>query len=435
MTLHQTLDPDLHDSLAKAVKEGFDAQIALTQDLVRRPSQRGDEHTVQDFIFGELRARGYQMERFAMDRAALERHPGSGKWSPQHSEAPIVVGIHRPRNETGRSLILQGHVDVVPTGPEHMWSDPPYAATIRDGRMYGRGANDMKSGVACAISALDALRRAGWQPAATLYFQSVVEEESTGDGALMTHLRGYKADAALVPEPTGEVLVRANVGVIWFRIEFEGVPRHVSEMGEGANAIDAAIRTIASLRELEAAWNERRTENPLFADLPKPINLNIGKIEGGEWASSVPATAAVDFRISILPSWDVDACATEIEAHLKAFVAKDSFLSNNPPRLVWNGFMANGYELPEGSGAEAVLGRAHAAVHGTPLGTHVTQAYLDSRIYALFDEIPSLCYGPKGALSHGFDEYVEVASLERVTLSIALFIAEWCGLEPVEPSA
>ena len=97
--------------------------------------------------------------------------------------------------------------------------------------------------------------------------------------------------------------------------------------------------------------------------------------------------------------------------------------------------MANGYELPEGSEAEAVLGRAHEAVHGTPLGTHVTQAYLDSRIYALFDEIPSLCYGPKGALSHGFDEYVEVASLERVTLSIALFIAEWCGLEPVEPSA
>ena len=87
------------------------------------------------------------------------------------------------------------------------------------------------------------------------------------------------------------------------------------------------------------------------------------------------------------------------------------------------------------SEAEAVLGRAHEAVHGTPLGTHVTQAYLDSRIYALFDEIPSLCYGPKGALSHGFDEYVEVASLERVTLSIALFIAEWCGLEPVEPSA
>ncbi|MGE4327041.1 MAG: M20/M25/M40 family metallo-hydrolase, partial [Pseudodonghicola sp.] len=225
MSLDQPLDPSLRDSLAKAVKEGFAAQISLTQELVRRPSQRGEEHTVQDFIFAELRKRGYQMERFAMDPEALANHPGAGKWSPQHSEAPIVVGIHRPRNETGRSLILQGHVDVVPTGPAHMWSDPPYSATIRDGKMYGRGAGDMKSGLVCGIAALDALRALGWQPAATLYLQSVVEEESTGDGALMAHIRGYKADAALVPEPTGEAMVRANLGVIWFRVEFEGIPR------------------------------------------------------------------------------------------------------------------------------------------------------------------------------------------------------------------
>lgn len=432
MSLDQPLDPSLHDSLAKAVKDGFAAQIALTQELVRRPSQRGEEHTVQDFVFAELRKRGYQMERFAMDREALAAHPGAGKWSPQHSEAPIVVGIHRPRNETGRSLILQGHVDVVPTGPAHMWSDPPYSATIRDGKMYGRGAGDMKSGLVCGIAALDALRALGWQPAATLYLQSVVEEESTGDGALMAHIRGYKADAALVPEPTGEAMVRANLGVIWFRVEFEGIPRHVSEMGEGANAIDAAIRTIAALRQLETAWNDRRGEHPLFADMPKPINLNVGRIEGGEWASSVPATAAVDFRISLLPNWDVKACAAEIEAHLKAFVSGDPYLSNNPPRLVWNGFMADGYEQPEGTEAEAVLARAHQAATGKPLPAVVLPAYIDTRIYALFDKIPTLCYGARNALSHGIDEYVEIDSLERVTLSIALFIAEWCGLEPVE---
>lgn len=434
MSLDQPLDPRLRDTLAKAVSDGFDAQIALTQDLVRRPSQRGEEHAVQDFIFAELRGRGYQMERFSMDRQALARHPGAGRWSPQHSEAPIVVGIHRPRAETGRSLILQGHVDVVPTGPEHMWTDPPYAAVIRDGKMYGRGAGDMKSGLACAIAALDALKAAGWQPAATVYLESVVEEESTGDGCLMTHLRGYRAEAALIPEPTGESLVRANTGVIWFRLEFEGIPKHVSEMGEGANAIDAAIRSIAALRQLETAWNDRRGEHPLFGQMAKPINLNVGRIEGGEWASSVPATAAVDFRISILPNWDAKACAAELEAHLNAFVSQDSYLSNNPPRLVWNGFMSDGYEQPEGTEAEAVLGRAHAAAMGRPLQAHAVPAYMDARVHALFEGIPSLCYGAKSYVSHGIDECVEIDSLQRVTLSIALFIAEWCGLEPVEPA-
>ena len=428
---HATIRPDLHHPLATAVRDGFAAQLALTRDLVQRPSQRGEEQVVQDFLFATLRERGYRTERFAMDREALARHPGSGAWSAHHSEAPIVVATHHPREDTGRSLFLQGHVDIVPTGPEDMWADPPYDAVIRDGRMYGRGAGDMKSGLACAIGALDALRACGWQPAATVHIASVVEEESTGNGALMAHIRGYRAEAALIPEPTGESLVRANTGVLWFRIAFRGVPRHVSDMGEGANAIDAAIRTIAALRVLEARWNDRRGEHPLLGAMAKPINLNVGRIEGGEWASSVPATAAVDFRISILPNWSARDCMAEIEAELDAFVQADPYLSHNPPVLEWNGFRADGYEQPEGTEAEAALGRAHEAAMGRPLGSLAMPAYLDARIHAIFEGIPVLCYGARSHVSHGIDECVEIASLERVTLAIALFIAEWCGLEAV----
>ncbi|WP_138470708.1 ArgE/DapE family deacylase [Poseidonocella sp. HB161398] len=431
MTLPPTLPEDLVPRLSEAVDAGFDAQIALTRELVRRPSQRGAEHAVQDLVFAELSRRGLAMERFAMDRAALARHPGAGAWSDSHSEAPIVTGIHRPKAETGRSLILQGHVDVVPTGPEALWTSPPYEAEIRDGRMYGRGAGDMKSGLACAIAALDALRACGWQPAATLYLESVVEEESTGNGALSAHLRGYRAEAALIPEPTGESLVRANTGVIWFRVEFAGIPCHVSQMGEGQNAIDAAIRTIAALRELERDWNARRVSHPRFAGLAKPINLNVGKIEGGEWASSVPAAAAVDFRISLLPGWSAPEHAAEIESFLAEFAAADPYLAQNPPKLVWNGFMAEGYELPEGSAAEAALGRAHLAVTGRAMGSHIMPAYLDARIHALYEGIPAMNYGPVAGVLHGIDEWVEIESLRRVTLAIALFVAEWCGLEPV----
>ena len=114
--------------------------------------------------------------------------------------------------------------------------------------MFGRGAADMKAGHAANLFALKALRRIGLQPAATVYVQSVVEEESTGNGALMTHLRGYRADAALIPEPEDEKLVRANVGVLWFEVKVQGHAVHVREMQAGANAIDAAYRVIAALR-------------------------------------------------------------------------------------------------------------------------------------------------------------------------------------------
>ena len=218
----------LKERIKQSVDDGFEAQLALTADLVRCPSTRGNEHTAQDLVARQMRARGLAVDVFAMDQGQILAHPGGSPFSLEHSAAPIVVGIHRPQRETGRSLILQGHVDVVPPGPLDMWSHPPFDPIIRNGWMYGRGAGDMKAGCIANLAALDALARIGYRPAATVYVQSVVEEESTGNGALMTHLRGYKADAALIPEPGRETLTRANLGVLWFEIEVRGVPVHVA---------------------------------------------------------------------------------------------------------------------------------------------------------------------------------------------------------------
>ena len=425
-----SLDPELSAKISKAVADGFDAQIAFTQDLVRFPSTRGNEHTVQDYMARAMLERGLVLDRFEMDHAAIARHPGASQISEHHSEAPIVVGIHRPENETGRSLILQGHVDVVPTGPEDMWTTAPFDPVVKDGWMYGRGAGDMKAGVASNLFALDALRRTGLQPAATLYVQSVVEEESTGNGALMTHLRGYKADAALVPEPMGENVTRANVGVLWFQVEVRGVPAHVAYMGEGANAIDAAYRVVGALRELEARWNEAVPNDPWFGETDHPLNLNVGRIHGGDWASSVPSWCKVDLRISMLPGTSAEAARKEVEACISDFARSDSFLSNNPPRTTFNGFTAEGYVLEPGSDAEDVLSRGHEAVMGRPMTPSTETAYLDSRVYALYDKIPALNYGPIAENIHGVDERVDLASLKRTTEVTARFIAEWCGVEP-----
>jgi acetylornithine deacetylase len=431
-----SLDPALRDRITAAVSEGFAAQVAFTQELVRCPSTRGNEHTAQDLMSHAMRTRGLAMDIFGMDHAAIAAHPGGSRITESHSTAPIVVGIHRPQSETGRSLILQGHVDVVPPGPADMWSTLPFDPVIRDGWLYGRGAGDMKAGVASQMFALDALARIGLQPAATVYLQSVVEEEATGNGALMTHLRGYRAEAALIAEPGQETLTRANLGVLWFQIELRGHPVHVANMGEGENAIDAAWRVIGALRELEARWNKAAASDPLFSAVKHPLNLNVGRIEGGDWASSVPAWCRVDCRIGFLPGVAAGDAAREVEDCIADFTATDRFLSNNPPRVTFNGFFAEGYRLDPGSDAELVLARAHQKVMGAPLESRLATAYLDARVYALYNHIPVLNYGAIAEDYHACDERVNLASLERTTAVIAQFIAEWCGVEPlVRPQA
>jgi acetylornithine deacetylase len=426
-----TLDADLRKRIIQSVADGFDDQIAFTQKLVQNPSLRGHEHSIQDLLFRTLQSRGYAMDRFKMDRAAIAAHPGGSKFSEHHSDAPIVVGIHRPRDEKGRSLILQSHLDVVPEGLHDMWSDPPFSGKVEGDWMYGRGAGDMKAGAAANIFALDALRRIGLQPAATVYVQSVVEEESTGNGALQTFLQGYTADAAFIPEPEEEMLVRANTGVLWFQVQVRGVPVHVREMGEGANAIDGATRIMAVLREMEEDWNAEKGDHPHFEDEAHPINLNIGKIEGGDWASSVPSWCNIDCRVSIYPGRSAEDAEREITERIANFAQSDAFLSNNPPKVVFNGFFAEGYVLEPGSDAEAVLGRAHEAAIGAPLKSFMTAGYLDTRVYALYNKIPALCYGPVSRNIHGIDECVSLSSVRKITQTMALFIAEWCGTEAV----
>jgi acetylornithine deacetylase len=427
-----TLDPKLRDQILASVEAGFDEQVAFTQDMIRFGSVRGAEHACQDFVFRALRARGYRMDRFVMDRDAIAAHPGGSPWTDEHSDAPIVVGTHHPREETGRSLILQAHVDVVPAGPEDMWTHKPFDPVIEGDWLYGRGGADMKAGHVANLFCLDALRRIGLQPAATVHVQSVVEEESTGNGALMTYLRGYTADAVLIPEPEEEMLVRANVGVLWFQVEVRGLPTHVREMGNGANAIDAAYRVIAELRGLEEEWNAHKGDYEFFGDLDHPINLNIGKIEGGDWASSVPCWCRIDCRIGLYPGMNAAEAGAEISERVARFARGDSFLANNPPVVTFNGFHAEGYIQPPGTEAEAVLDRAHQGATGEVLKSFVTPGYLDTRVYALYNKIPSLCYGPISENIHGFDERVSLESLKRITGTMALFVAEWCGLEPIE---
>jgi acetylornithine deacetylase len=426
------LDSDLTARIVDYVARGFEEQIRFTQDLIRHPPQRGHEHTAQDFVYEALRERGYKMDRWSIDVSEIEHHPGFSPVHVSYDNAVNVIGTHRPEQEKGRSLILNGHIDVVPVGPEAFWKTPPYEPRIEGDWLYGRGSADMKAGLAANIFAMDALRRLGLQPAARVHLQSVTEEECTGNGTLACLARGYRADAVIIPEPEDDMLVRANTGVIWFKVHCRGLPVHVRAAKTGANAIEASFHLIQALKQLEDRWNTRKGELSQFADVERPINVNVGKIQGGDWASSVPAWCTMDVRIAIYPGVDPNDAAREIETCLLEAAKENSFLADHPPEVEYNGFFARGYILEEGSDAEATLARAHAASFGAELESFVTAGYLDGRVFVLYDDCPALVYGPASRNIHGFDECVKISSVEHITRSIALYIAEWCGLEPID---
>jgi acetylornithine deacetylase len=287
----------------------------------------------------------------------------------------------------------------------------------------------MKAGLAACVASLDALKRLGYRPAADVHLQSVVEEECTGNGALACLARGYRADAVLIPEPMWNQLIRAQVGVLWFQVHVRGVPVHVREARAGANAIEAAYGLMSALHELEERWNARRTDYPHFAEVEHPINLNVGKIAGGDWPSSVPAWCTFDVRVAIFPGQDIAEAKREIEEAIRDAARANRFLANNPPEITYHGFEAEGYVLSDAEAPVTLLGEAHRTVFGSELEEIATTGTTDARFFGLYAATPALVYGPRADAIHGFDERVELDSVRRCTQAMTLFIAEWCGLE------
>jgi len=427
------MNPETQQHILDAVDQRFDEQTDFLAEITSHASIRGNEQDAQRFVNAELQGRGYETDLWEIELDLIAGLPGFSPVIGNYDEALNLVATHRGDSQKGRSLILNGHIDVVPVGPLDMWQRPPFEPYINDGWMFGRGAGDMKAGLVANLYALDALRDAGFIPASDVYFQSVVEEECTGNGALACLQRGYRADAALIPEPFNEKLVAAQIGVIWLQVHLRGIPVHVLEAGSGANAIEAALPLIAALRELETNWNADELKHPMYQQIEHPLNLNIGRIEGGDWASSVPAWCCFDVRMAIYPGQDINAARAEIESCVHEAANGDGFLKKNPPQIVYHGFLAEGYALAEHDKPEAhlaieTLEQAHQKVTGHKLQSFPVTATTDARFFGLYADIPTLVYGPEAKAIHGFNECVNLESMRRVTQSIALFIGQWCGL-------
>lgn len=427
------MDDATKTQIMQAVDARFDDAVQFLSELTAHPSTRGNEQSAQTFMADALEERGFEVDRWQINVDDIAHMPGFSPVIGSYNDAVNVVGTRRARGK-GRSLILNGHIDVVPEGPLDMWDTPPYEPHVNDGWMYGRGAGDMKAGLVSNLFALDALRALGFAPAGDVYYQSVVEEECTGNGALACLQRGYHADAALIPEPFAEELVTAQLGVLWFQVHLKGIPVHVAYAGSGSNAIEAAIPLIAALHEMEARWNLPSCRHPDYHNHNHALNLNIGKIQGGDWTSSVPAWCVFDVRMGLFPGQEIEAAKREIEEVLRQAAQQNDFLRNNQPEIIYHGFHAQGYALSDDTSviaahAISALETAHNTVTGSDLNKLAITATTDARFFGLYADTPALVYGPKAEAIHGFNERVDLESTRRVTQATALFIANWCGLE------
>lgn len=430
--------------LTKVISNLRGETLRILSDLVAFPSYRGSQAEVdaQTYVAGLLSGWGLSVEEIPVKAAALHSHPGFSPTNWEYPENRVnVIGTWTPKSgTTGRSLAINGHIDVVPVeeATEKQWTTPPFQPAVRDGRLFGRGAGDMKAGFVAGLIAFRALRELGFAPAGRVAFHSVIEEECTGNGALAVVLDNegkHCAEAVLIPEPLPGIL-SAQLGVMWCQVTVSGKPVHVLDTSAGVNAIEGCYMLWQGLKDLETEWNttEHRAAIPgaaPYSAMAHPINFNLGLIQGGAWASSVPSSCTFEFRVGFFPGQEPDDVRRAIEANL----AKTSAARNIAHSVAYSGFAARGVHLDtlEASAVGSILGSAHERVTGTPPVFTPATCTTDCRAYALYS--PShlkpqvTCYGPEAKNIHGIDESVSIDSIESVAAVYALFISEYCQLE------
>jgi acetylornithine deacetylase len=424
------------------VAEAIAAQVPwmerLLTDLVAAPTVLGQEEPGQALMAQAFADCGLEPVDVAMDAAAIRADPHHSpfSWTVEGKRNVVATWAAGDPSPRGRSLVLNGHVDVVPPASAALWSSDPFAAR-RDGDwLYGRGSGDMKAGLVAMTGAVRALRAAGVQLQGDVHLQSVVEEECTGNGALQCLLAGHGAgaDAAVLTEPHHDHFTIAQVGVLWFHVDVRGVPAHAARAAAlGHNALDAAQRVLVALRGLEDELNAERGEHDHYRDLEHPINLNPGVLAGGDWPSTVPAECTLSCRLALYPGQGPAVLRRRVEAAVARAAAADPFLSAHPPVVRYDGFSCEGSVVAADEPVVLALGDAYRAVHGQAPALRATTATTDARHFVRRG-IPAICFGPRAEDIHGIDERVSMTSMTEVATVLAHFVLDWCGEAHHQPA-
>ena len=420
----------------RAILEACDAlradSVKMLERLVRCQSTLGNEASALEEMARTYEGIGLVPQRVPVDMDALKTHPGVSPRLIPYAGRDNVVAVHRPRSATGRSLVLQGHVDVVPEGAEDEWTTPPFEPAIRGGRMHGRGAGDMKAGIISYVTAFRALKEAGLQPAAEVQMHSVIEEECSGNGALACMVAMPRADAVIIPEPGPGLpaIYSAEVGVVWAFVTVTGRPAHVRDKQAGVNAVEAAMAIWHRFEAYENEMNRAELIHPSFRGVNHPVNVNLGTFEGGEWNSSVATRARLGLRVGVMMGNTADRVRDDI-LRIADEARADPALRGAKVKVEFRGFHADPCVFDMQAPIAQLAMRSYAEVAGVELRKYPATGLTDGRFFTLYQGTPVACFGPDAQDIHGIDESVGLDSMHDITRSIALCIAEWCGVEGI----
>jgi acetylornithine deacetylase len=410
------------------LKENQTKGINLLQRLVQENSTRGNESSAQAIMIEKCRQLGLQLDIWEIDRNELAGHPSFFCDRKDFSGNPNVVAVLKGTGN-GKSLILNGHIDVVPVGDEQNWEHDPFSGHIEDGKLFGRGSTDMKGGTVALLMALEAIIKSGVRLKGDVIFQSVIEEESGGAGTLAAVLKGYQADGAIIPEPTNLKIFPKQQGSMWFRVLVKGKAAHGGTRYEGVSAIEKSMIVLKRLEELEKERNQKITD-PLYDKIPIPIPINIGKISSGDWPSSVPDEAIIEGRMGVAPEETMESAQKEMEKCLAQLSKNDTWFQENPLQVEWFGARWHPGSIDEGHPLQKILSKSFIEIkkeapiiEASPWGT-------DGGILSNVGNIPVVVFGPGTTkVAHDANEHIVLEDMFSAGEIIALTIMRWCEIE------
>lgn len=401
--------------------------VAALADLVRTPSVSGTdaEHEIQADLAGHLSADGLEVDHWRLPLDDLLGHPDAPGVEVSRAEAWGLVG-RRPGQGDGPSLLLQGHVDVVPPGDRGAWAGDPFSGHVDARSVHGRGACDMKAGVIAARWAVRALQSSGVPLRGDVLLATVEGEEDGGLGTFGLLQRGWRADACVVPEPTGLDLVPACSGALTFRLRIPGLATHAARRTDGVSAIEKLWPIWRALLDLEERRNA--SADPLFSRWALAHPLSLGTVHAGDWASSVPDLLVTEGRLGVAVDEPVEEARRQLEEAVAEACAGDPWLAAHPATVEWWGGQYASGRLPPSSDLVHRMAAAHEVVAGAAPDAWGAPYGSDLRLLNGAG-VPTLHYGPgDAARAHGPDESVPITELATAARALALLALDVCGV-------
>ncbi|MEH7512484.1 peptidase [Gottfriedia acidiceleris] len=420
---------DLKTKINDYIHKNKNKAIELLQNLVREKSISGNEAGAQKIVTNYLQNLGLVIDRFEPSIEELNKSSYFISERTSFEESPNIVAILKGTGN-GRSIILNGHIDVVPEGEISSWERHPYSGEIVGNRLYGRGTTDMKGGNVAALFAIEAIKKCNIPLKGDIYFESVIEEESGGAGTLATILRGYVADAVLIPEPTKMKIFRKQQGSVWFRVKVKGKVAHGGTRYEGVSAIEKSIMVINHINQLEKVRNTRLLDDPLYKNVPIPIPINIGKINGGTWPSSVSDLVTLEGRLGVSPNETIEEAKLEITRWLKTLSLIDDWFIENPVEIEFFGARWLPGSIDLGHPFMESLKKSYQSVYKNEPIIEASPWGTDGGLFTQIKQIPTIVFGPgETKVAHYPNEYIDLDELFRCAEVIAHTLLDWCGVD------